>query len=152
MMSDKRIVRRWIVVLVPLLLLIFLNGCDIESSGGTTYPTDIPYVVESVLARRIVEGYPQGITDEFWEGDTVNLWIEWAEVVDTNYVHTAWINSEGWLEDSLTLEITKSDRVVTNFFLILHSWVAEPGQWEVIVYLDDKFRRSHLFWVYTDLP
>lgn len=141
-----------IVRLLFLMLLVFAIGCERETGGGTTYPTDVPYIVESVLARRIADGYPQGITNEFWEGDTVNLWIEWADVVDTNYVHTAWIDPEGWLQDSLTLEITPSTRAVTSFYLILYSWVVKQGQWEVIVYLDDQFRRSHLFWVYPNLP
>ncbi len=132
---------------VGIFLFLLNTACEkTPKSGGESWQPVGPYIVESVLSRDVVDGYPAGITNEFYIGDTVHLWVQWENVADTHYVEARFWDPSGNLADSVILSLVPSERLITTFFYILTPF-SSIGEWEVGIFLDGQFQRSHLFWV-----
>jgi hypothetical protein len=130
-------------------LALAVVGCDDTStSGAVVGPLVGPRIVESQLALDVIGGAPAGITDIFAPGDFVNLWVHWAELEPPHLVDVVWYDpSDQSFDTSLDLTENASEQV-TVFTLELGD-LAATGRWEVEIYIDGEFMRSHLFLVVT---
>ncbi|NIR43350.1 MAG: hypothetical protein GWN99_05370 [Gemmatimonadetes bacterium] len=128
-------------------LVLGSSACDDTSSSGVVVgPLVGPRVVESQLAMDVIDGAPAGITDIFAPGDFVNLWIHWAELDPPHVVDVIWFDpSDQSFETTLDLTEDVSEQV-TVFTLELGDF-APTGRWEVEIFIDGEFMRSHLFLV-----
>ena len=134
-----------LLVLVPAVFLF--SACEIPIHGSGTGEIEGPYIVESVLASGINDdGFPIGITDEFYPGGDVYLWILWEDYREYHQVNVVWLKPSGsiFVQDSI---MTSGDGLKVTYFMIHLSQVSERGEWEVQVYLDNEFRRSLYFYV-----
>jgi hypothetical protein len=132
--------------------VLLLSSCEEERvQGDVVGPLVGPRVAESLLALNIVDGVPQGITDIFELGDFVNLWVHWEALEPPHAVDVVWYDPFGSsYETGVDLELRASQQV-TVFTLELTSQSA-TGRWEVELYLDGEFVRSHTFLVVEDIP
>ncbi len=131
-----------------ILIFLILYFCEkkVETIREVVYPEG-PYIVESVLCTKIVDGRPYGITNDFFLGDTVNLWILWMGMIKEHKISCFWVKPNGkvFAKDSV---FAKSDSgvVVTTFSVITRSYDPD-GEWAVEIYLDNNFYESHLFYM-----
>ncbi len=108
-------------------------------------------MAESLLALEVIDGVPIGITDTYQRGEFVNLWVHWEELSPPHRVDVVWYDPLGPLgETGVDLDQDVSEQV-TVFTLELTEFSA-TGRWEVEVYLDEEFMRSHIFLVVDALP
>jgi hypothetical protein len=128
-------------------LALALTACEEErATGDVVGPLEGPRVAESLLALAVVQGAPMGITDVFEQGEHVHLWIHWTDLEPPHDVDVFWIDPSG---DELptSIQITDEAREQVTVFRLELTSVSELGRWEVEVYLDGTFQRSHLFYV-----
>lgn len=121
-------------------------GCETERSTGSAFePLPGPRVAESVLCLAVVDGRPVGITDLYEQGEDVHLWVRWEHLEPPHVVEAVWFDPLGNEVDATLLDLrgTRSERV-TAFRLNL-TFTSEPGRWDVELWLDDEFERSHAF-------
>ena len=103
-------------------VVLFLTACEkTEKSGGESWEPEGPYIVESVLCNHLEDGNPAGITNDFYLGDTVYLWVQWENVADTHLVETRFWKPSGHLADSVILDLYPSERLVTVFLLCVRT-------------------------------
>lgn len=131
--------------------LAVLAACSDEQVSGTVVePLVGPRVAESLLALDVENGVPVGITDIFRLGEFVNLWIHWERLDPPHTVEVVWkdpVFSSFATDVELTADVSEQ---VTVFTLDL-SGLSATGRWEVEIYLDDEFMRSHAFLVVEGL-
>lgn len=133
-------------LLVSLIVLLSLTAaCGRKSPGGTTLPSAGPYIIESVTCLGVENGYPWGVTDEFYPGDTVYLWTLWGDIPETLTVTSRWVSPAGGF-DTTSVLLPPGDRRVTLFFYPL-GLAPDEGTWEVQLYVAGEFRRSQFFQV-----
>ena len=120
-------------------------SCEQKTPGGTTLPAPGPYVIESVTCLGVEDGYPWGVTDEFFPGDTVYLWTLWGDIPETLTVTSRWISPFG-SSDTTSVLLPPGERGVTLFYYPL-GISPEEGTWEVQLYVEGEFRRSQFFQV-----
>lgn len=128
------------------LLASVAAGCETERSSGSTFdPLLGPRVAESVLCLDVIDGQPVGITDLFEQGEEVHLWVRWENLEPPHVVEAIWYDPLGDEVDATLLDLggTRSERV-TAFRLNL-TFRSEPGRWDVELWLDEEFVRSHAF-------
>jgi hypothetical protein len=132
--------------------LLTLSGCEEERVSGTiAEPLVGPRVAESLLALSVEDGIPIGITDVFRLGEYVNLWVHWESLDPPHTVEVVWYDAAfSSFSTDLELEASASEQI-TVFTLEL-AGLSATGRWEVEVYLDDEFMRSHAFLVVEQLP
>jgi hypothetical protein len=119
---------------------------DTSTTGVVVGPLVGPRVVESQLALDVIGGAPAGITDIFAPGDFVNLWVHWAELDPPHTIDVIWYDPlDQSFETALELTDNASEQV-TVFTLELGD-LATAGRWEVEIFIDGEFMRSHLFLV-----
>lgn len=132
-------------------VLAVLAACEDERVSGTVVePLVGPRVAESLLALDVENGVPVGITDIFRLGEFVNLWIHWERLDPPHTVAVVWkdpVFSSFATDVELTAKVSEQ---VTVFTLEL-SDLSATGRWEVEIYLDDEFMRSHAFLVVEGL-
>ncbi|MEN3046320.1 MAG: hypothetical protein ABDH49_04985 [Candidatus Hydrothermales bacterium] len=131
-----------------IITLISLGFCQrkVETIREVVFPEG-PMIVESVLCTKVVGGNPYGITNNFFLGDTINLWIHWMGMKGESKVSCFWIkpNGEEFVRDSLIIK-SDSSKVITIFSVVTRSY--DPvGEWSVEIYLNNTFKRSHLFYL-----
>lgn len=128
-----------------------LSSCEDDTVSGTVVgPLTGPRIAESQLALDVVDGAPVGITDIFELGEFVNLWIHWEKLQPPHRVDVEWFDPLGAsFATGVDLEERASEQV-TVFTLDL-SGLSATGRWEVAVYLDDEFMRSHTFLVVSSI-
>ena len=128
-----------------------LSACDDEPVSGVVAEVLVgPRVAESLLALDVKDGVPVGITDIFQVGEFVNLWVHWEDLDPPHTVEVVW-NDPNLLSFPTGVELTaRASEQVTVFTLEL-SGLSATGRWEVEVYLDGEFMRSHVFLVVPDL-
>lgn len=130
-----------------------LSGCDDErASGSVVGPLAGARVAESVLALDVIGGVPVGITDVFEQGESVHLWVHWEALDPPHSTEAVWFDPAGSEVAATGLEIGGSaSEQVTTFTLDLTNFSA-TGRWDVELFLDDEFERSHSFLVVSVLP
>ena len=130
-----------------IMFIIFLISCESKEklTGLVDYATE-PVIEDILLAKRIYDGMPQGITDYFYRGDTVNLWVLWEESRDTHQITSLWIDPSGNPEDSLTLCIAAGKHLVTIFSKPMAMY-SDTGEWEIAVFSDGDFKASMIFYL-----
>jgi hypothetical protein len=132
--------------------LLALSGCEEERVTGTVAePLVGPRVAESLLALNVEDGIPIGITDVFRLDEYVNLWVHWESLDPPHTVEVVWYDPAfSSFATDLELE-ARAPEQVTVFTLEL-TGLSATGRWEVEVYLDGEFMRSHAFLVVDQLP
>jgi hypothetical protein len=132
--------------------VLLLTSCEEgRVEGQVVGPLVGPRVAESLLALNVVDGVPQGITDVFELGDFVNLWVHWEALEPPHTVDVIWYDPfESSFATGVDVEARVSEQV-TVFTLELTSQ-SGTGRWEVELYLDDEFMRSHTFLVVDVIP
>lgn len=130
-----------------LLLLIFMllfASCNTESGvvGGESNTEEGPVLVDAVLSLDIIDGQPARVTDYFYFDDTVNVYTLWESVRDTETVYFYFIDPDGLVQDSSALLLYPHE-----FSTCITSYIPErkAGEWEVLIYLENSFKRSLLF-------
>lgn len=139
---------------LPVLVVILaatLPGCDDETSSGVVVgPLAGPRVAESVLALDVLEGAPVGITQTFVQGEEVHLWVHWEALSPPHAAEALWFDPQAREVAATLLDITgQSPQQITVFSLDL-TGVSELGRWDVELFLDGEFMRSHTFLVVQD--
>ena len=130
-----------------LIAICSLVGCTASDSGGNTVAPDATetYIIDAVLCTSIENNKPAQITNTFFLGERVNLWIYWANVKTGQTVTAEWYDPNGYQRNEHTVTFqAREDRQISITYLDMYS-TAATGDWLVKVYLDDIFVRSYLF-------
>lgn len=129
-------------------IFIFFSFCQrkVETIREIVF-LEGPMIVESVLCTKVVNGNPYGISNNFFLGDTVNLWIHWMGMEGKNKVSCFWVRPDGrdFARDSILIQ-SDSSKVITIFSVVTRSYDPQ-GEWAVEIYLNNTFKRSHLFYL-----
>jgi hypothetical protein len=132
-------------------VLALLSACDDERVSGTVVePLVGPRVAESLLALDVENGVPAGITDIFRLGEFVNLWVHWENLDPPHTVEVVW-NDPALASFATDVELTANVSEQVTVFTLELSGLSATGRWEVEVYLDGEFMRSHAFLVVEQL-
>jgi hypothetical protein len=144
---------RWLLLALVCGYALVLTGCDEERTGGEVVgPLLGPRVAESVLALEVIDGVPVGITDIFVQGEDVHLWVHWEDLHPPHEAEAFWFDPFAEQVGFTVLEITgRAAEQITVFTLELTEF-SETGRWDVELYLDGEFQRSHSFLVVDILP
>jgi len=130
--------------------VVLLSACADEKAGSELVgPLAGPRVAESVLALGIWEGVPVGITDTFVPGEIVHLWVRWEKLEPPHVAEAVWINPSDDIVDTSVLDIDDGPAEQITVFTLDLSGMSPEGDWEVELWLDDEFHRSHLFFVWS---
>ena len=133
--------------IVFLIALCCIFGCTNPDAGGGTVSPDATeaYIIDAVLCTSIENGSPAHITNFFFFGERVNLWIHWANVRTGQTVTAVWRDPNGVKrnEHSITFQ-GRDDRQISISYIDMNT-TAAGGDWLVEVYLNDKFMRSYIF-------
>jgi len=131
--------------------LALLGACDEPRTSGTVVePLVGPRVAESLLALDVEDGVPVGITDIFQLGEFVNLWVHWERLNPPHTVEVVWRDPAA-SSFGTDLELTANISEQVTVFTLELSGLSVTGRWEVEVYLDNEFMRSHAFLVVEQL-
>ncbi len=142
----------------PLLPLAFIGalalvGCDEEKAASELVgPLAGPRVGESVLALAVFEGLPVGITDTFIRDEIVHLWVRWEQLEPPHVAEAIWLDPDGDVVDSSVLDISDGPAEQITVFTLELTPASQVGPWEVELWLDREFQRSHIFQVVELLP
>lgn len=142
-------------ILLPVVCLcaVALAACDDEkASGELVGPLAGPHVAESVLALGVFEGVPVGITDTFVRDEIVHLWVRWNRLEPPHEAEAVWYDPNGDEVDTALVEILDGPAEQITVFSLDLTPTSLMGAWEVDLWLDGEFHRSHLFEVIGTLP
>jgi hypothetical protein len=129
-----------------------LSACEGERvTGELVGPLVGPRVAESVLALDVIDDVPAGITDVFRQGERVNLWVHWEGLRPPHTVEAVWIDPAG-SEATATVRIAGGGAEQVAVSRLELTAGSLTGRWEVELYLDGRFMRSHSFLVVDFLP
>jgi hypothetical protein len=138
---------------VASLLALSLSACEDERVSGTVIgPISGPRVAESVLALAVIDGVPVGITEIFVQGEVVNLWVHWEALDPPHQAEAVWFDPFGNEVDFTILDIEGRAADQITVFALELTTISDLGRWEVELYLDGEFLRSHTFLVVEFLP
>ncbi|MEO0290285.1 MAG: hypothetical protein ABIN15_03495 [candidate division WOR-3 bacterium] len=130
------------------LIFILFYFCErkVETIREIVFPEG-PFIVESVLCTKVVNGNPYGITNQFFLGDTVNLWIYWMGMKGKHKISCFWVKPYGqdFARDSILVD-SDSTKLITVFSVVTRSYDPQ-GEWSCEIYLDKKFQRGLLFYL-----
>lgn len=130
-----------------------LSACEEESASGIIVgPLPGSRVAESVLALAVIDGVPVGITDTFLPDELVNLWVHWEDLEPPHEAEAVWFDPAGDQVDFTVLNITRPEVEQITVFTLELITLSETGRWDVELYLDGEFQRSHTFLVVEFLP
>ena len=108
---------------------------------------DDAYIIDATLCTGIENSVPSGITNYFFTGERVNLWVTWANVSKDQKVTAEWYDPNGIKISEYSLNFqSNSDRQISISYLDL-STLANKGEWLVKLYLNNRFMRSYRFTV-----
>ena len=148
---DKRCIALLFLTL-PWLGIVF-GGCDEAGSGSSDILPAEPTILDSALAINLLDDRPDGITTSFLSGDDrIYLWVLWTNVEGRHTARVEWFTPNQELDES---PFRAGDEVfasatgaqITWFFIDPPDGEFSIGEWRVVVYLDDLFERSHIFFV-----
>jgi hypothetical protein len=138
------------MVRIKIFILIFLlfYYCEerIKTIKEVVFPEG-PMIVESVMCTDIINGNPYGITEEFFKGDTVNLWILWMGIRENSKITCFWSKPDGNLFAKDSIVIERDTGKMITIFSVLTDNSSPSGEWMVEIYLNQDFLRSHLFYL-----
>jgi hypothetical protein len=131
------------------ILSLILVSCGKNDTGGTVLAPgeNDPYIIEADLCTGIYNNFPSGITDYFYTGERVNLWVYWANVSNGQKVTVEWW-SPGNNKDSefsVSFQSTANRQISVNYIDL--SSFASTGEWIAKLYLNNSFMRSYRFTV-----
>ena len=138
-----------IILFVILAFSLIFYSCDKSKSGGevVTPGVDDAYIIDATLCTGIENSVPSGITNYFFTGERVNLWVTWANVSKDQKVTAEWYDPNGIKISEYSLNFqSNSDRQISISYLDL-STLANKGEWLVKLYLNNRFMRSYRFTV-----
>jgi hypothetical protein len=125
---------------------VVLAACDDEqASGELVGPLSGAHVAESVLALAVFGGVPAGITDTFVQDEIVHLWVRWNMLEPPHEAEAVWYDPNGDEVDVFLVEILDGPAEQVTVFSLELTPVSMLGFWEVDLWLDGEFHRSHLF-------
>ncbi|NIN73362.1 MAG: hypothetical protein GTO46_15845 [Gemmatimonadetes bacterium] len=125
---------------------VVLAGCDDErASGELVGPLAGAHVAESVLALAVFQGVPVGITDTFVQDEIVHLWVRWNKLEPPHDAEAVWYDPNANEVDVSLVEILDGPAEQITVFTLDLTPVSMTGFWEVDLWLDGEFHRSHLF-------
>jgi hypothetical protein len=137
-----------------LMLLIFICSfiiisCKETTSGGevVTPGTTDTYIIDAALCTDIENSLPSGITNYFFTGERINLWVNWANTTKGQNVTAEWYdpNNSKSSEYNITFQ-SNADRQISICYVDV-STIATKGEWLVKLYIDNRFMRSYRFTV-----
>ncbi|MGD2217066.1 MAG: hypothetical protein PVJ64_09925 [Gemmatimonadales bacterium] len=140
--------------LLPLVCVtaVALAACDDEKAAGELVgPLSGAHVAESVLALAVFEGVPVGITDTFVQDEIVYLWVRWNRLEPPHDAEAVWYDPNGEEVDVSLVEILDGPAEQITVFSLDLTPVSMTGFWEVDLWLDGEFHRSHLFEVIPEV-
>ena len=132
---------------------VICGGCDETGSGSSDILPGEPTILDSALAINLLDDRPDGITTSFLSGDDrIYLWVLWTNVEGRHTASVEWFTPDQELDES---PFRAEDEVfssatgeqITWFFIDPPDGEFPEGEWRVVVYLDDLFERSHIFFV-----
>lgn len=127
---------------------IFVS-CNGSSSGGEVVTPGIEdaYIIDAALCTSIENNLPSGITNYFFTGERVNLWVNWGNIIKGQKVKAEWYkpNNEKQAEYTVAFQ-SNAERQISINYLDLSSF-ADKGEWLVRLYIDSRFMRSYRFTV-----
>jgi hypothetical protein len=138
-----------ITLFVILILSVIFYSCDGSTSGGEviTPGVDDAYIVDAALCTGIENSAPSGITNYFFTGERVNLWVTWANVAKDQKVTAEWYQPDNTKLTDYTLYFqSNAERQISISYLDFSS-LAAKGEWIVKLYLNNRFMRSYRFTV-----
>jgi len=137
-----------LTIAAVLTIFLVLTGCDSSGGGGGTSPDEnAARIIESFTCRDVdSEGRPLGITEIFdaSEDDRIYVWVSWENVTNTHIAKAVWYNPSGGRELDGTEEFTSESGYQIIWFY-LDPGAFTSGRWEVEIWLDNEFHRSHFF-------
>jgi len=142
----------------PLFLTIFwvcviCGGCDETGSGSSDILRGEPVILDLALAINLLDDRPDGITTSFLSGDDrIYLWVLWTNVEGRHTARVEWFTPDQELDESPfrgedEVFSSATGEQITWFFITPPQGEFPEGEWRVVVYLDDLFERSHIFFV-----
>jgi len=139
--------RRYAVKWVLICLCAFLVGCESSGGGGGTTPGDSPSIVESFTCRDVdAQSRPTGITDVFFPSldERIYVWARWENVDGSHTAHVEWYDPSGDKDYESDESFTSSSGEQITWFYVSPAGMS-VGRWEVELWLDGVFQRSHFF-------
>lgn len=137
---------------LALISVLLLSACQEEKASGELIgPFGGPYVAESVLALAVFEGLPVGITYTFVQDEIVHLWVRWEGLEPPHTAEAVWYDPDAAEVDSSILDIVGGAAEQVTVFSLDLTPVSTTGFWEVELWLDGEFQRSHLFEVIPEV-
>jgi len=137
-----------ITISLAFIIFLVLCGCDSSGGGGGTSPDEnAARIIESFTCRDVdSEGRPTGITEIFdsSEDDRIYVWMSWENVSNTHIAKAIWYNPSGGRELDGSEEFTSGSGYQIVWFY-LDPAALSSGRWEVEIWLDNDFHRSHFF-------
>lgn len=134
--------------MAALCCLVLLAGCDSSGGeGGTTPEEGEARIVESFTCRDVEgSGRPVGITEIFsqYHDDRIYVWISWENVEGEHVAEAIWYDPGGSKEYESAEEFDSSNGEQITWFYVEPASM-DLGRWEVEIWLDDVFHRSHFF-------
>lgn len=127
---------------------ILISCKDTTSGGEVVTPGALDaYIIDAALCTSVENSLPAGITNYFFTGERVNLWVNWANVAKGEKVTAEWYDPDNSKksEYSVTFQ-SNADRQISVTYLDLATF-ASKGEWLVKLYIDDRFMRSYRFTV-----
>ncbi|GEM_PF-3268814 len=140
---------RYTKALLFLWMFLFIS-CNGERGvvGGESNVEEGPVLIDATLSLEIVDGQPAKVTDYFYIDDTVNVYTLWEDVPDTETVYFYFVDPDGDVRDSLNLPLYPH-----KFSTCIASYIpySDEGDWEVLIFLNNTFKRSLLFTLASSL-
>jgi hypothetical protein len=138
-----------IIFLLFLTGALIFAGCNGSSSGGevVTPGVEDAYIIDAALCTGIENNLPSGITNYFFTGERVNLWVTWGNITKGQKVKTEWFDPQDEKISEYTVAFqSNAERQISISYLDISSF-ADKGEWIVRLYIDSRFMRSYRFTV-----
>jgi len=142
---------RWLVAVTVGILLTSACADDETASGELVGPLAGPHVAESVLALAVFQGVPVGITDTFVQDEIVYLWVRWNRLEPPHTAEAVWYDPDADEVDVSVVDILDGPAEQITVFSLELTPLSTVGFWEVDLWLDGEFHRSHLFEVIPEV-
>lgn len=129
-------------------VLLALAACGRErGSGELLGPLAGPRVAQSVLCLAVVDGRPVAITDLFERTDDVHVWVQWEGLEPPHSVEAVWFDPSDSEVESTIIDIAGGPSERVTVFRLELAPGSPLGRWQVELFVDGQFMRSHAFFV-----
>jgi hypothetical protein len=128
-------------------LAMLLSGCESSGGGGGTTPGDEPRIVESFTCREVdSQSRPTGITEIFYQSldERIYTWVEWENVGGAHTTQAVWYDPGGSRNFDSSQQFNSPTGEQITWFYVDPAGMS-VGRWEVELWLDNAFHRSHFF-------